>query len=239
MSLTEKLIIPFIDKNMKPEYISNKYKFVGCYTGDINHPEEYGSIYLLYEFIKGISLYGIFSKFKSFSKSRCIFIKEKAYYLYVFKTPAPEIKKIYKGIVPYSSEASTKLLSFWIDDKEIVQRILVNNLSFLFSHCEVPEEDYREPNQFDIDSYKERLALSNESQPFICIVGCHGIYLRKVRFDFFGFTDFDLDVYSGFWKIRGPIPSPRVYPKRASIPSSVVSSCKVGIPVTLNIDFAL
>lgn len=187
MSTTEKLLIPFIDKDMKPEYITSDHNFIGCYTGDKNHPEETGSIYLLYEFKKGISLYGIFSKFSSFSKSRCIFIKEKAYYLYVFKTPAQEIKKIYKGIMPYSEEATMRLLSFWNKDKDITKRIMVNNLMFSFNHREVPEEDYHGPNQFDLSSYKERLALSNESQPFICILECHGIYLCKVRFDFFGF----------------------------------------------------
>lgn len=168
MTLTEKLIIPFIDKDMKPEYTSDEYKFVGCYTGDKNHPEEAGCIYLMYEFSKGISLYGIFSKFSTFKKSRTIFIDEKAYYLYVFIIPSIEIKNIKKGIIPYSEDAVTRLLKFWINDKEIVQRILVNNLSFSYSYCEVPEEDYRGPNQFDLSSYKERLALSDESQPFIC-----------------------------------------------------------------------
>lgn len=185
MTLTEKLIIPFIDDNMKPEYISSDYTFAGCYTGDKNHPEEAGSIYLMYEFKKGISLYGIFSKFKSFSKSRCIFIKEKAYYLYVFKTPSADIKKIYKGIIPYSEEATKRLMSFWINDEEIIQRLMVNSLMFSFSYCEVPEEDYREPNQFDLSSYKERLALEDESQPFICHVSGQGSYLCKVRFFFF------------------------------------------------------
>ena len=61
-----------------------------------------------------------------------------------------EIKNIKKGIIPYSEDAITRLLKFWINDKEIVQRILVNNLSFSYSYCEVPEEDYREPNQFDL-----------------------------------------------------------------------------------------
>lgn len=165
MTLTEKLIIPFIDEDMKPEYISDDYTFIGCYTGDKNHPEETGSIYLLYEFKKGISLYGIFSKFKSFSKSRCIFIKEKAYYLYVFRTPSIEISKIYKGIFPYSEEATKKLMKFWINDEEIIQRIMVNNLMFSFSYREIPEEDYHGPNQFDLGSNEERLALSDESQP--------------------------------------------------------------------------
>ena len=193
MNLTQKLIIPFIDSNMKPEYISDDYTFVGCYTGDKNHPEETGSIYLLYEFKKGISLYGIFSKFLSFSKSRCIFIKEKAYYLYVFRTPSVEIKKIYKGIMPYSGEATKRLLDFWNNDEEIIQRIMVNNLMFSFSYCEVPEEDYHEPNQFDLSSNEERLALSDESQPSFVIFRCHGIYLRKVRFDFFGFICLPVD----------------------------------------------
>ena len=193
MNLTQKLIIPFIDSNMKPEYISDDYTFVGCYTGDKNHPEETGSIYLLYEFKKGIFLYGIFSKFLSFSKSRCIFIKEKAYYLYVFRTPSVEIKKIYKGIMPYSGEATKRLLYFWNNDEEIIQRIMVNNLMFSFSYCEVPEEDYHEPNQFDLSSNEERLALSDESQPSFVIFRCHGIYLRKVRFDFFGFICLPVD----------------------------------------------
>ena len=184
MTLTEKLIIPFIDKDMKPEYISSEHTFVGCYTGDKNHPEEAGCIYLLYEFKKGLSLYGIFSKFSSFYTSRCIFIKEKAYYLYVFKTPSVEISKIYKGIIPYSKEATNRLLKFWINDDEIIRNLMVNNLMFSFNYCEVPEEDYAQPNQFDLGAEKERLALSDESQPFIFYM-CVSWYLSTqtpVRF---------------------------------------------------------
>lgn len=165
MTLTEKLIIPLIDDNIKCEYISDEYSFVGCYTSDKNNPSEVGHVFLLYEFYKGISLYGIYSNLKNFHSSRCIFINEKAYYLYSFIAVSKELRNITRGIMPYEEKAVKRVLTFWIDDEEITNAILINNISFSFEDREVPEEDYRIPNQFTISGYKERLTLITEGQP--------------------------------------------------------------------------
>lgn len=167
MSLTEKTIIPFIDSNMKPEYFDKDSGFIGCYTNDINRPQLYFHIFLIYEFTKGIHLYHTFSKFKRFHSSNCIFIDNVCYYEYVFYMGDDKagisidenIKYAIKGFISGSVDSRIRLLDFWKGDEEIETRILCNNCKFSFEEKVVPEEDYR-PECLHYYSKKEGLTLN-------------------------------------------------------------------------------
>lgn len=168
MSLTEKVIIPFIDSNIKPEYFSKDSGFIGCYTKDINRPYLYFHVFLLYEFDKGLFLYPIYSKFKRFHSSNCIFINNKCYYEYAFYMGDDtvgihideDIEYAMKGFISGSVNSRVRLLDFWKDDEEIKNRILCNNCKFTFEEKTVPEEDYRPETLYYYSRKNEGLALS-------------------------------------------------------------------------------
>lgn len=167
MSLTEKIIIPFIDNEMKPEFFDKDSGFIGCYTEDINRPHLCFHIFLLYEFTKGISLYHTFSKFKRFHSSNCIFINNVCFYEYIFcmgedrigMNIDENINYAIKGFISGSVESRVRLLNFWKGDEDIENRILCNNLKFSFEKKIVPEEDYRPPSQHSFSRNEEGLTL--------------------------------------------------------------------------------
>lgn len=136
---------------MKPEYISEKYGFIGCYTKDKNRPYMCCNIFLVYDFDKGIGLYNVFSKFDNFQTSYCIFINTVCKYVYSFKMSKDGLGKdvVYeyqtalRGLIPYKKESAISLLSFWSLDKEVSDAILENKGSFKFEEREIPEEDFR------------------------------------------------------------------------------------------------
>lgn len=160
-----KLIIPLLNDNISLNDISVESGFIDAYTFDINRPEN-GYIYLMYDAqLRNKSTAKRYFKFLNlpeYKTSRIIHIKNKSYLLYVFSITNKVIRDLVKGLVLLNNNQKTRILQFWGFTDMFVQNVILNNINFLQSKYDVPEEDY-EPNLYETLMNKKSQGLLIES----------------------------------------------------------------------------
>ena len=160
-----KLIVPLLSSNITLNDISVESGFVDAYTFDINYPEE-GCIYLMYDAQmrtnETAKRYYKFLTLPEVKTSRIIHINKKPYLLYVLKITSKGVRDLAKGLIMLDNIQKTRILQFWGFTDSFIQTVLFNNINFLKSNFNVPEEDYM-PDLYETIMNKKSQGLLIES----------------------------------------------------------------------------
>ena len=150
MSKSYKFIIPLLHKDITLEDLSLNSGFVGAFYYDINRPYLTNHIFLLYlNTIATQEAYNRYHKFKNLDtlyKTYHVQILGKDMLLYAFCITNQSINLIKRNLLLFSDEDKLRLMSFWRNSDEDINKYFVSNdysLSFEFDKSVVPEEDYR------------------------------------------------------------------------------------------------
>lgn len=145
MSQFAKLIIPLIEPKFKLEDFTDNTGFIDCYTSDPDKPSSDKEFFVVFnDKIRNkhtedlsIRLSHSFNIKKTYVKM----VNNTPYYVYSFYVK-PELKKLYNGICCLDSKQKTKIINFWNNTDDIINKLLSNTLLHLTVDNNMPLNDY-------------------------------------------------------------------------------------------------
>ena len=150
MNYFEKLIIPFIEGNLKKIDFTDVSGFVGCYTEDPDKPSAMKEFYLVYDDRKH-NEYTIercirFDTFKSLKRVYIKYINSIPYRVYSFFVNK-KASKFYDNVVYLEPKEKLDIIKFWGDIDNISYSVLSQSIFTPDSKLKMNCKDYVE----DID----------------------------------------------------------------------------------------
>lgn len=147
MSHFEKILIPFLDKNMYKIDFTSSAGFVDAYEDDEDSPNDNRNIYLMYD-MKKHNLYTQsratrFELSSNLLKSYTKIIDNKPYLIYCFHVKQ-KYKKFFDGIINLTHDEKISILQFWGSYDDSVKFALANPAIQFTGGKSIPAEDYIE-----------------------------------------------------------------------------------------------
>lgn len=147
MSHFEKILIPFLDKDMCKIDFTSSAGFVDAYEYDEDSPNDKRNIYLMYDLEK-YNLYtqsraSRFELSSNLIKSYTKIIDNKPYIIYYFHVKE-KYKKFFDGIINLTHEQNVAILQFWGPFDDTVKFALANSAIQFTDSKGIPSEDYIE-----------------------------------------------------------------------------------------------
>lgn len=144
MTIFEKVILPLIDDNIKPDDLTDEAGFVDTYTKDPDHPGDYRVFYFCVDCnirtqssIKRAIRYNTSPWLSGMYTKR---VNNRPILVYKFKIK-PEVCKFMEGYINLTADQKTRILQFWGIEDAVSQFILNNSSMVLDVNHDMPLND--------------------------------------------------------------------------------------------------
>ena len=145
MSKIEKLIAPFIDKDISLEDFNESTGFIGMYFEDINRPFLDNHVFLLYNWSdkKSVTVFYKYKTLSSFYGYKIVYLKGIPYIVYTFTSNNLINRLKTNGDAILRDVNKVRILQFWnFKDAWIALNVVRGTITCDPPHSILPEEDF-------------------------------------------------------------------------------------------------